>query len=81
MKLNKIYNSNVTQSSLLSNAAIKSMLKPLSKQYMWKDFGKTENRPPPPQGGPYSGGGHYDAAIEGKPRLKKYFGGLLARSI
>ena len=56
------------------------MLKPVSKQYYLKDRGKTDTKPPKPQSGPYQGG-HFDALIEGNPRLKKYFGGSFLRAI
>jgi hypothetical protein len=50
-------------------------------QYIHKNIGmnKITNQPPPPNNvGP---GGHYDAYIEGKPRLKKYFGGSFLPAI
>ena len=78
MKLRKLHED--IGAMLLGNAAIKGMLHPLNKQYWSKDTNKTDTKPPKPQSGPYQGG-HYDALIEGNPRLKKYFGGSFTKSI
>jgi hypothetical protein len=78
MKLHKLHET--IETDLLNNSGIKSMLKPVSKQYYLKDGGKTDTKPPKPQSGPYQGG-HFDALIEGNPRLKKYFGGSFLRAI
>ena len=75
MKLNVLH----TYSPL--ELSLKSINSKLFKhqQYMWKDTGGTSLQPPIPQASLQ--GGHYDAYIEGKPRLKKYFGGSFLKAI
>ena len=77
MKLHRLHEN--IETDLLSNSGIKSMLKPSSKQYWQKDGGETDTKPTKPQSG--TQGGHFDALIEGNPRLKAYFGGSLLRAI
>lgn len=83
MKLDELHQISALEASLLGNVAVKTMLKPIGgRHYYWKNFEKIEQQPEPMVGG--GGrlhGGHYDAAIEGKPRLKKYFGGYPYGSI
>ena len=75
MKLDKL--KSPVEVALASNTALKSMLMPMGgRSYYWKNFDRVESQPEPlAGGGGRLHGGHYDAAIEGKPRLKKYFGG------
>jgi hypothetical protein len=75
MKLSDLHTKTPLELTLSANSSLQHFK--TKKQYMWKDNGLHFQSPPAAS----HTGGHYDAYIETKPRLKKYFGGSFMRAI
>jgi hypothetical protein len=76
MKLSNLHTKTPLELTLGTNLSLKHVK--TRKQYLWKDNGLNYQAPPP---GASHAGGHTDAYIEAKPRLKKYFGGSFLSAI